>query len=192
MMDWRRIFEERRALIVPLAILIAVNLAVLLLAVVPLERSVAGGHAQALAATADLNNARRLERQATDAQTSRTRADTELKTFYTDVLPPDLGTAVKATDFWLAQAVRDAGLVFKSSRFQPKAVRGSRLTRAGTEVTLEGRYPNIRHFLYAVENAKEFLIIEKVELSEAGQRVSGSSGLLDISVVVSTYFVANP
>jgi hypothetical protein len=189
MMDWRRIFEERRGLIVPLALVFAVNVAVLLVAVVPLERSVANGQTSASAATAELATARRLEKQANDGRASKARADVELKKFYSEVLPPDLATAVKTTDFWLAQASRDAGLTFKGSRFQPKDVRGSRLTRAATEVTLEGRYPNIRKFLYAIENAKEFLVIEKVQLNESGQRLTGGNGALDISVVVSTYYL---
>jgi Tfp pilus assembly protein PilO len=61
------------------------------------------------------------------------------------------------------------------------------LSRAFSRVTLEGRYPNIRRFLYDVEKAKEFIVVEKVELAEQGDQPA-ANGLLEVSLVVATYF----
>jgi Tfp pilus assembly protein PilO len=185
---WARVYEERRRVIVPLVILAAVSVATLFLAVWPLQRSVANTENAALEAVVGLANARRLERQARDAADSKRRADTELQTFYTDVLPRDFATATKTTTQWLQQAARDAGLEFKASHFDWDVVRDSRLSRAFSTVTLVGKYASIRRFLYAVETATEFIVVEKVSVAEStGQ---GNSGNLEVSLGVATYFLS--
>ncbi|MEO8483375.1 MAG: GspMb/PilO family protein [Acidobacteriota bacterium] len=185
---WARVYEERRRVIVPLVILAAISVATLLLAVWPLQRSVTNSENAALEAMVGLANARRFERQAREAADSKRRADTELQAFYTDVLPRDFATATKTTTQWLQVAAREAGLEFKASHFDWDVVRDSRLSRAFSTVTLVGKYPNIRRFLYAVETASEFIVIEKVSVAEStGQ---GSGGNLEVSLGVATYFLS--
>lgn len=185
---WARVYEERRRVIVPLVILAAVSVATLLLAVWPLQASVAHTENAALEAMVDLANARRFERQAREAADSKRRADTELQTFYTDVLPRDFSTATKTTTQWLQQAARDAGLEFRASHFEWDVVRDSRLSRAFSTVTLVGKYGSLRRFLYAVETATEFIVIEKVGVAES--TAQGSSGNLEVSLSVATYFLS--
>jgi Tfp pilus assembly protein PilO len=52
-----------------------------------------------------------------------------------------------------------------------------------------GRYANIRRFLYAVETASEFVVVEKVGLAQSTATEQGSNGALEVSLVVATYFV---
>ena len=188
---WRRIYEERKRILLPLAIVLVSNIAVLILAVLPLRNVVAAAEARALDAKRDLADAMRLERQVTQAQSSKTQADDELRKFYSDVLPRDFPTAEMTTNLWLIEAAAEAGLAFKSSRFTTTEVKDSDLTRAYSRVTLEGRYPNIRRFLYEVETAKEFIIVERVELAEQGGQ-PGANSPLEVSLFVSTYFRTNP
>jgi hypothetical protein len=183
------VYEERRRVVLPLAILGAVSIATLLLAVWPLQRSVVANETAALEASVGLANARLLERQAREAAESKRRADRELQTFYADVLPRDFATATKATNVWLQQAARDAGLQFKGAHFTWDGVRDSRLPRASSTVTLVGRYADIRRFLYAVETATEFIVVEKVGLAENLSTTQGSNGNLEVSLVVATYFL---
>jgi len=185
---WRRIYEERRAIILPLVIVLVVNAAVLGLVVWPLQNSVAAAEVQSAEATAALADARRLEKQAREAQSSKERATQELQKFYGEVLPKNLHTAENTTGLWLTQAAKDAGLVFKGSHFEYTEVRDSRLSRAYTKVTLQGRYPNIRKFLYAVETAQEFIVVERVELAQQGDQPS-ANGLLEVQLLVATYFL---
>jgi Tfp pilus assembly protein PilO len=185
---WRRVFDERKHVVLPLVIVLVANVAIFALAVVPLRSVVANANSQALDATLELAQARRLLKQARDARASRTRADAELHRFYTAVLPRDQPTAVKTTNLWLNEAARSAGLVFRASHFDVTDVRDSRLARAFATVTLQGRYANIRRFLYEVEQAQEFILVERVELTQSGAQ-PGANGLLEISLVVSTYFV---
>ncbi|HWB29058.1 MAG TPA: GspMb/PilO family protein [Vicinamibacterales bacterium] len=186
---WARVYEDRRRVILPLAVLVAVAIAVLLLGVWPLQSRVAASETAALQARVELSTARRLERQAREAAANRTHADADLQTFYADVLPRDFATATRTTNRWLLEAAREAGLEFKASHFDWAPVRDSRLSRAFSTVTLSGNYASIRRFLYAMETASEFIVVEQVGLAEASS-TRGNSGTLDVSLSVSTYFLS--
>ena len=187
MTPWGRIYQERRAVVLPLLVVLVVNAAVFALAVLPLRRSVATAENGSADATLALAEARRQERQAKDARTSKERAELELTKFYGEVLPRDPNTARKVTTAWLQQAVADAGLIFKNNHFDTDAVRDSQLTRVLVKFTLQGRYPAIRKLLYALETAEEFVVVDKVELAQSGSDAQISSGLLEVSLTVSTY-----
>jgi Tfp pilus assembly protein PilO len=187
---WKRVYEERRSMVVPLVIALAVNAAVFVLAVLPLRRIVATSQIRAAEATVELGTARQVERQARDARASRDRAADELKKFYEETLPADASSAQKITNYWLQEAARGTGLTFRGSRFQSDPVEKSRLTRAFSRVTLQGRYPNIRRFLHEVETAQEFIVVERVELAQTDQ--ASTNGLLEVSLVVTTYYIASP
>jgi Tfp pilus assembly protein PilO len=189
---WKRIFEERRAVLLPLIIVLVANVAVLLLAVVPLQTSVAGAENSAFQAMAALDAARRGEKQARDARASKDRAEQELQKFHADILPKNLNTARKVTTTWLEQAASDAGVAFKGYSFDHNEVRDSRLTRVVVMFTLQGRYANIRKFLYNVETAEEFVVVEKVELAQSGSTSPAANGLLEVGLTVSTYYLTPP
>lgn len=184
---WRRVYEERRRVLLPLVAATVVNVAVLVLGVLPLSRSVASAENAAIQATADLANARLLERQARDATASRARADEELTRFYSEVLPKDFATAARTTNRWLQEAARDAGLDFKGSHFEWDEVRDSQLSRAYSTVTLAGRYNDIRRFLYSVETAQEFIVVEEVALAQTGTSAA-PAGDIEVTLRVATYF----
>lgn len=187
---WRRIYAERRRVLLPLIVASVANLVVLLVAVLPLGRSVAAAEAEAQNAAMSLVSARQLERQARNATTSRDRADKELRQFYTGILPRDFAVAAKTTNRWLQQAARDAGLEYRGANFAWEAVRESSLSRAWSDVTLRGRYADIRRFLRAVESADEFLVVERLELAQP--TMSAAEGMLEVSLLVSTFFVTEP
>ena len=186
---WRRIYQERRAILLPLTLVLIGNVVALLLGVLPLRSRMGAAEADEAAALAELAQARRQGTQSAAAATSRQQADVQLKEFYGSVLPKDFVTAVKTTTFWLQQAAADAGLSFRSSRFTPEQVDDSRLTRASATMGLQGRYGEIRRFLHAVEAAEEFIVIESVELAQSDTTQLGGDNTLAIEIVVSTYFV---
>jgi Tfp pilus assembly protein PilO len=186
---WRRIFAERRRVILPIVIVLVANVAVLLLAVLPLQTSVTGAESSAFEAMATLDLARRGDKQARDAKASKDRAEQELKKFYEEKLPKELNTARKVTTAWLVQAAADAGVSFKGLSLDYNEVRDSRLTRVVVKFTLQGRYASVRKFLYNVETAEEFVVVEKVELAQTGADTPATSGLLELGLTVSTYFL---
>jgi Tfp pilus assembly protein PilO len=187
---WRRVYDERRAIMLPLVVLLALDLAMLALGVFPLSRLVASLDAEAQNAGTNLLRARVVEKQARDAVASRTRADQELKRFYVDILPasPTSSRRVMAV---LQGAAKDAGLEFKRSQYDENPLEDSRLVRMTGTINLVGDYPSIRKFLYNVETASEFVIVERVRLSQASDLRSANSGRLDITLDVATYYAAD-
>jgi Tfp pilus assembly protein PilO len=186
---WRRVYEERRAIMLPLLVLIALDAAVLAIGVFPLSRVVGGLEADAQNANTNLLKARVFEKQTRDAVSSRSRADEELTRFYVDILPANASAARKVFSV-LQQTAATSGLRFQRSTYDETEVQGSRLIRMTQKVTLLGDYAGFRKFLYAAETAPEFVVIERVALSEAGDTRSANSAQLDVTLDVATYFLA--
>jgi Tfp pilus assembly protein PilO len=187
----RRIFDERKRVLLPLVVVLVANILALALVIVPLKAAVALAESRAVEVMRELGEARRLERDVAQARTSTEQADKELTRFYAEVLPRDFPAAQKTLALWLTEAARDAGLEFHGSHLDWSEVKDSRLSRFFSQVTLEGRYPSIRRFLYSVETAKEFIVVEKVELAQTSDQPA-ADGLLEVALVVSTYFVTKP
>lgn len=185
-----RVFAERRVVMVPLVVFLALNLAVLALIVWPLQRRVAGAAEEQFQARSGLLAARSLETQAKAERSGKERADVELRKFYSEILPRDFRGAVGLASFWLGRVAEDARLTFRAGQWDKEAIRDSRLTKVTGQVTLVGDYQNIRQFLYDVETAQEFVIIEKVELAQANAMQLDS--LLEVSLAVATYYVTEP
>jgi len=186
---WRRVYEERRRIALPLLVVLIANVAILALAVFPLQRSVAGYENDALDFTAKLGRARRDNRQTRDARTAKNEADQELKKFYADVLPADYPNSVRLVLFWVGQAARESRVTPLSTQADHQPVHESRLERVSCHVTLRGDYQDIVHFLYLLETAHQFVIIEKVELAQQGTSLDKSSGALDVGLDVATYYL---
>jgi Tfp pilus assembly protein PilO len=188
---WQRIFQERRRVVVPLAIALVANIAVLLLAVLPLRTNVASLQEQSVNASLALAQARHLEKSAKDALASRERANTELQKFYEEILPRGLPDAMRINRSWLPGAAEAAGLRYTGGAGDQDELRDSRLTRATSKISLEGSYANIRKFLYSVETAEEFVVIERVELQQTGNDAPSTapSGRLLVVMSVATYFL---
>lgn len=189
---WRRIYAERRRVLLPLIATALANVAAFVLVVLPLGRSVAQAEADAQTSTVNLATARQFERQVTTATASRERADRELEQFYQEVLPGGFADAERTMRRWIQQAARDTGLAYETANFDWETVDQSPLSRAFTDVLLNGRYADIRRFLHLVESADEFLVVERVELSQSAMLGSRGGGAVEVSLLVSTFFIAEP
>ena len=183
---WRRVMAERKGLVLPLLIALVVNIAVLALGVFPLQASVAGDENRAMAVKRQLIEAQRLERLANDTRTSQVRADQELKQFYSEVLPGSHAVAQNLLYLQLRIIARQNGLAFSASKFEIKAVEDSALMRLTANVQLNGDYSNIRRFLYDIETAEEFFVVENMKLGPSSRK---DSGALEVLVDVSTYYM---
>lgn len=175
----------------PLVILLAANAAVLALAVLPLAQNATSLKNDAQNASTNLLRSRLVEKQAKDAAASKTRADQELKKFYVDILPANARASQKLFSL-LERTAGDSGLQFQRSQVEESEVKDSQLSRFSGKVTLVGDYQNIRKFLYEVETAEEFVVIERVGLSQAADLRSSNTGRLEVTLDVATYYLANP
>lgn len=190
MTRWSRIYAERRAVVLPVLLLLIANLAVLAIGVWPLQRSVRAAGDEEFQALLDLEQARREDRDARMAETRKQEVDVELRKFYKDILPRDLASAQVVTQLWLAQVAKQNGVVFQQGTHRHAEVRDSQLIKVTSEATLMGTYRDIRRFLFAVESAPEFVIVEEAQLGDTSAGpAQNPTGELEIAIKAATYFV---
>lgn len=188
MISLERIFREKRSIMLPLLIALAVNVALFVLAVLPLGQSVSSEETRAVESARLLEEAQRIHARAEAIVTGKARADKELARFYGQVLPPNLSGAVRITYANLQQLARNAGLQVEqhNSPGARQADEAGGLTTYRTELTLTGPYRGIRQFLHAVESQPAFLVIESLELAA----VTGQDEPLQVTVRLATYYRA--
>lgn len=182
MIPIRRVAAEKRRIVVPLLVALAANVVLYAVAVYPLARRVGSAEQRANAARSARQAAEREHAAARATLEGKDRADGELKKFYAGVLPADQAAARRITYLRIDRLSREAGLEPGHTRFTPKEVRDSSLTELDTTLDLEGDYRAIRRFLYLLETAPEFTIIENVALS------STEEGPLRLTLSLVTYF----
>jgi len=180
----RRIVRERRAVILPLAIVAVLNLIAYVAVVYPLELRAATMERRRLAAEQQLSAARREAAAARGMLTSKDRADVELRKFYGEVLPGDLAGARRITYARLAQLADEADLQYERRSYEPDANYAGSLQKVQITMVLEGEYRNVRRFIHALEIAPEFVVIEDVALTEGAD----SSAPLTLTLGLATYF----
>lgn len=180
----RRVLAEHRRVVIALAVLLVVSIAVYAAAVYPLAQRVANIQQRDRAAEQGLADARREYDAARNALTGKERAGVELATFYRDILPADLAGARRLTYLRLEQLARESGLKLRSSNYDVDTPRNSTLRRLQIKVELEGSYDSIRTFIYQLDAAPEFVVIDDVSLSKGG--LEGDA--LQLSMRLSTYF----
>jgi Tfp pilus assembly protein PilO len=186
----KRIYVERRKVALPLLGFLAANIAVFTLAVLPLRRAVASAEEGAIDATMKLNLAKVSERNAIESGAKTKQADEELQKFYAEILPRDFATARSLVLYWSQRTAGASSLTLRSGEFEQKTVDDSRLVRVSGRITLIGQYANIRRFLYALETAEEFIIVENVALEQAMlQGATGANTTLTLALDLATYYL---
>jgi hypothetical protein len=184
-MTFSRILHEKQRMIWPLALVLVANAAVFAMVVYPLSQKVASGQQEADAATIALNNARRDYANARATVTGKSQADTELKKFYSDVLPPDLSGARRITYLPIGQLAQETNLRVVRQTTDVAPIRESSLTRFTQTAVLTGEYRDIRRFIYRLETRPEFIVIENVDLS---QNENETSRGITVTLQIATYF----
>lgn len=179
----RRAAAEHRRLLLGLAIAFFVNLVVYGVVVYPLSQRVANVEQRNQAADIALSQARTEHAQASGTLTGKARASAELTTFYRDVLPQDLAGARRLTYLRLARLARDSHLQSERASYAPAVESNSTLTRLQIQMVLSGSYADMRTFIYQLETAQEFVVIDNVQLAEGGD-----GGALVVTLDLSTYY----
>jgi hypothetical protein len=179
----KRILAEKRPVLLPLAIVLLINAGVYGLVVYPLQARAAGAEDRAASAAAALRSAQHEQDAAKALVSGKARADEELATFYTKVLPGDISAARRLTYARLPALARENNVRYEARTTEAEHERGSDLGRLKTKVVLQGDYENLRRFLYALESSPEFVIIDTVTLQQADQ-----SKPLMLTIEMSTYY----
>jgi Tfp pilus assembly protein PilO len=180
-----RVVTEKRVWVAPLAIVLLLNIAGYALAVYPLSVKVRNAREREQAVQSELLAARRDNQSAEAAREARDRAGSALHTFYTEVLPHDLAGARRITYLRLAQLAQKEGLRAQRRISEPEDPgRNSSLRRLKISMTLAGEYEDMRQFIYQLETAPEFVVIDDIALSEAGE----PGAPLVLMLALSTYY----
>lgn len=180
----KRILAEKRAILLPLALALVVNIAVYALVVRPLEQKSLGAADRAVAAAAAVQSAERDYAAATALVNGKTVADQELSTFYDKVVPADLPAARRMTYATLPALARKTNVKYEQRRtdIEPPQ-KNARLGHLQIRMVLQGDYESVRRFVYALETAPQFVIIDDMTL------VQGEAGKpLTLTLALSTYF----
>ena len=185
MIDWRRVLQEKRSLVAPLAVALVINLGVYLLAVYPLTSRTAMVEQRAQTAAISLSQALAEFNGAEATRTGRARADQQLTRFYAEVLPRDYVGARRITYLRLAKLAEESNLDYDRRDFATKRDRESALELLGGSMELTGDYRDVRKFLYALETAPEFVVIRSVALSQEERTTA-----LRITVELATWYRA--
>ena len=179
----RRVMRERRLVVVPLLVALAINVVLYAGVVYPLSQRVANIEERDRNAEENLGAALRDHAQAAGTLEGRDRAATELAAFYSNVLPTDLSGARRLTHLRLAQLARESNLKFIRASFEPVAERNRTLTRLQIEMALSGTYDDMRDFIRDLETSDDFVVIDNLELGEGAD-----GGPLSVTVRLSTYY----
>jgi Tfp pilus assembly protein PilO len=180
----RRIFVEKRAIIIPVALGVVLNIAAYLFVVRPLALKSAGVADRAIAARQALTVAERDLAAARALVTGTSRADEELATFYEQVLPPDQNSARRLTYLSIYHLARKMNVKFLDRKTEVEAPkRDARVGRWKIRTELQGDYENLRQFIYALESAPEFVIIDDVTLSQ-----NDATKPLTLTIELSSYY----
>jgi hypothetical protein len=183
---WQRIVAEKRHLILPLAIGIVVNLVLYVVVVVPLGRQVASREREERVAREQLVKARQDYNSAKATVTGKQQAVSALQKFYKDVLPADQSVAQRLTFTRLADLARQANVKLEHGTNAVTREKGSVLSKLTTRYTLTGNYPDVRRFIYSLETAPEFIVLENIGLSSSNDQQTGRAVAMTLDIA--TYF----
>jgi hypothetical protein len=184
----KRIVTEKRAIALPLVLVLIVNVLVYALVVYPLIQRSAGAASRAATATAAREAAERDLAAAQALIAGKIRAQDELATFYNKVLPADFIAASRPTYARLPALAKNANVRYEAGSFEiDPSVKNERVSRLHTKWVLQGQYENLRRFIYELETSPDFVIIDGVTLAQAEP---GKPTALDLEL--STYYLAKP
>jgi hypothetical protein len=182
----KRIFAENRIVIIPIGIALLANLLAYFIIVRPLGVKSAGAANRATAAIEALRAAEEEMEAARALVAGKSSADEELSAFYQKVLPANQDAARRMTYASLPALARRAKVEYAArttgieDRVREKEKRLGRMT---IRMVLQGDYESLRQFLYELETAPEFVIIDDVVFVEGE-----NADTLTLTVNMSTYY----
>jgi Tfp pilus assembly protein PilO len=182
----KRVYEEKRRLVIPLLAVLALNIALYVLVVYPLRVRVRSMEQREQAASQELLAAERDDASARAILTGRDRTGTALNTFYKDVLPTSLSNARDVTFLRLEELGEQYNIRIKRRTATTDKEKKGSLARLRITTELEGDYENIRRFIYQLESGSNFVVIDGVQLAQ--DAAAGSA--LSLTLGLSTYYHA--
>lgn len=181
----KRVFDEKRRLVIPILGGLALNIVVYVGVVYPLSVRERSSEQRERAAAAELQAAEKGAAAARGTVQGRDRTESALKAFYTDVLPDGVASARMSLYSKLAKLAQQHNLDPDNLRMESVKHAEGTLIRVHSTMSLRGDYEDIRQFIYQVESGPDFVVIDSVTLAEGGEPGSSS---LTLTLELSTYY----
>jgi hypothetical protein len=163
----KRIFVEKRLTIVLLGVAIAANAAMYGFVVRPLGVRSTGAARRAEAAKLALQAAERDLAGANALVRGKMHADEDLSTFHDKVLPASLPEARQMTYATLPALARRTNVRYVQSTTDiDVSLKGQRIGHLKIQMALQGEWEDVRRFIYQLEAAPPFVIIDDVTLAQ--------------------------
>ena len=178
-----RVIADHRRWLVPSGIVLAINLLVLVLVVLPLRQSVESGASRAEQSAQALQEAIADLREAEATRDGQAQASKDLDRFYAEVLPADFASARRVTHVKLQQMARSHDVAFGGGSFTPTTMPDSTLERLQVSYELSGDWEDIRQLIYEVETGPDFIVIDNMQLTEGEVNAP-----LSLTLELSTYY----
>ena len=179
-----RVIADHRRWLIPAAIVLAINVIVLVAAVLPLRRSVQSGSSRADASAQALREAAADLKEAEATRDGQTQASADLVRFYADVLPSDISAARRVTHVKFSKLAMSHDVTFQGGATTPEELRGSSLERLRVNYSLTGDWDDIRQLIYELETGQDFIVIDNMQLTEG----SRGDAALSLTLDMSTYY----
>ena len=184
-MNVRRVLVDKRHIVFPLAIAALANVLLYALVVFPLGRQVASAEEEAKTQREVLNKARFDFQSAKATVKGKQAADEALQKFYKDVLPTSQSIARTLTYTKLAQLAKAANVRLEHGSNATTQDKENKLAKLTTTYVLTGDYKDVRRFIYSLETAPEFIVLENVALTSAND---GGGRTLGMNLDIATYY----
>lgn len=183
---WQRALTEKRHLILPLTVGIIANIVLYVVVVFPLGHQVVSTERDERAAREQLVKARQDYNAAKATVTGKQQADSALRKFYKEVLPGDQSTARRLTFTKLAELAKQANVKLDHGTAETAREKNSSLQKLTTRYTLTGNYTDVRRFIYSLETAPEFIVLENIGLSSSSDQPAARAVAMNLEIA--TYF----
>ena len=181
-----RVMAEHRRWILPLGVVLAINMAVLIMLVLPLRQSAESASTRAETSEQTLLDAAGELKDAEATRDGQTQAAKDLERFYAQVLPTDLAAARRIARVKFTQLAQSHNVAFESGVATPETLRDSTLERLHLTYTLSGDWDDIRQLIYEIETGPDFIVIDNVQLGEGRE----ANAQLSLTLELSTYYKA--
>jgi Tfp pilus assembly protein PilO len=182
--SFARIAREYRKALIPVGILFAINVVLLIAVVLPLVQRVSANEERAETAARVEALAQAEFQKAEALREGKARATTDLDTFYRQVLPVDVEAARRVVQSKTRRLATAHDVRYERGQSDTEDVHESSLERLVSSVSLSGAWDDLRGFIYELETAPEFIVIDNVEIAEG----LDTNAPLALSMELSTYY----
>ena len=181
-----RIAREYRKALIPLGILLAINVGLLIVVVLPLAQRVLSNEQRAERAAREEAAAQAAFQKAEALREGKARATRDLDTFYQQVLPADVEAARLVVQSKPRRLASAHDVHYNRGQSDTLEIKDSTLERFVTSIALSGSWDDVRGFIYELETAPEFIVIDNVAIQEGLE----ANAPLALAMEISTYYRA--